>query len=463
MTAGRLVLPALRWRPESGFGHEREAIAAALESGAGGFIIFGGTAEAVRALTAGLRERAGRELLLAADLERGAGQQFAGLTDLPPPGALATLGRPAVTRAAAITAAEARSVGVNWVLAPVADLDIEPENPIVQSRSFGADPAAVADCVAAWVESCQASGALACVKHYPGHGRTRSDSHLEVPVVPATPAQLEAADLLPFRAGIRAKVAAVMTGHLAVPALDPSGAPATFSAPILRRLRRDGFDGLIVTDALIMGAAGGRPPGETALAAVRAGCDLLLYPDGPAAAARALGAPRALPDGRLGQSLSRYDQALERASLPPPPLAGDPAALAAAMADALLKAGLAGDRPTLRGPLELQLIDDDLGGPWPPSPPLLLDRLLAAAGCGPGSGGSRVLVVAAEPRGWKGRAGLSPEAAAAVTEAQADLAVLFGHPRLARTFPPGLPVLVAWHRQMLMQRAVAGRLAAWTA
>lgn len=463
MRAGRLIFPALRWKPESGFGHEREMINRALGFGTGGFIIFGGPAEAVRALSGELRERAGRELLIAADLERGAGQQFAGLTDLPPPGALALLGAEAVGRAAAITAAEARSVGVNWVLAPVADLDLEPDNPIVQSRSFGSDPAAVADCVAAWVGACQAGGALACVKHYPGHGRTRGDSHLEVPVVPATLDQLESADLLPFRAGISTEVAAVMTGHLAVPALDPAGTPATFSAPMLRRLRQDGFDGIIVTDALIMEAARTPDPGEAALAAVRAGCDLLLYPAAPEDAARKLEARGSLPAGRVERSLERYRRALARAELPATALSGNPAADAAAMADTLLQGGLRGVPPVLQGPVALQMLDDDQGGPWPPSPSLALDQLLTDAGVAIGAGGSRVLVVAAEPRGWKGRAGLSAEAIAAIGVSRADLAVLFGHPRLAANFPAGVPLLVAWHRQALMQRAVARLLAGWMA
>ena len=144
----------------------------------GGFIIFGGTAESVRRLTADLLRRAGRPLLLASDLERGAGQQVAGLTEFPPPMALASLHDPAVVRwAASVTAQEARAVGINWVFAPVADLDILPENPIVQTRSFGGDANEVATYVASGLRG-SVSGALACAKHYPGHGRTTVDSHM---------------------------------------------------------------------------------------------------------------------------------------------------------------------------------------------------------------------------------------------------------------------------------------------
>ena len=123
---GCLVFPALRWREETGFGHEDAAIEAALRFGAGGFILFGGTADGVAELTGRLRRTAGRPLLFAADLERGPGQQVRGLDELPPPRALASLGEPAVIRGAGVlTAVEALSVGINWVLAPVADLDVE--------------------------------------------------------------------------------------------------------------------------------------------------------------------------------------------------------------------------------------------------------------------------------------------------------------------------------------------------
>ncbi|HZB27932.1 MAG TPA: glycoside hydrolase family 3 N-terminal domain-containing protein, partial [Gemmatimonadales bacterium] len=133
-TPARLILPALRSEALSGFAHEAGRIADALEIGVGGFIIFGGTAESVRRLTSDLLRRAGRPLLLAADLERGAGQQIAGLTEFPPPLALASLNDPAVVRwAAAVTAQEARAVGLNWIFAPVADLDVLADNPIVQT------------------------------------------------------------------------------------------------------------------------------------------------------------------------------------------------------------------------------------------------------------------------------------------------------------------------------------------
>jgi len=191
MTVSRLIFPAIRWRDDTGFDHEWEAIGQALALGVGGFIIFGGPAESVLALTQRLRREAGRPLLLAADLERGAGQQFDGLTQFPPPRALTALDRLEVTRwAGAVTAHEARGVGINWVFAPVADLDLLPDNPIIQTRAFAAEPELAARHVAAWIEGCQGAGALACAKHYPGHARTTTDSHITLPVVSATREQL---------------------------------------------------------------------------------------------------------------------------------------------------------------------------------------------------------------------------------------------------------------------------------
>jgi beta-glucosidase-like glycosyl hydrolase len=468
MTPGRLVFPALRWRAEGGFRHEAPLIEAALEFGAGGFILFGGSVDDVAELTTRLRREAGRPLLIAADLERGAGQQVNGLDELPPPAALASLDDPAVLRGAGVlTAVEALSVGINWVLAPVADLDIEPENPIVQTRAFGADPERVAASVAAWIVGCEAAGALACAKHFPGHGRTRMDSHDTTPIVEADAATLRRTDLLPFQAAIAAGVSTIMTAHVAYPALDPSGAPATRSAAILELLRRElGFGGLIVSDALMMAGAGGTAE-PTPLAALRAGVDLLLYPADPVATAALLEREAAGPAGgaRIAEALARYEAALAAAPVDLVPERMPPAGSAVAAADWLLSGPLLrGQAPALRAPLELVVVDDDQGGVWPASPNDWTERLLRERGVtlGDGPGGSRVVLAFAEPRASKGRAGFGPESLARLSASVPDAAVvvLFGHPRLAAILPAGPPVLLAWHRQRLLQEAVARWLAA---
>ena len=468
MIPGRLVFPALRWREETGFSHERDAIAAALEFGAGGFILFGGNADAVAELTAGLRRDAGRGLLIAADLERGPGQQVTGLDELPPPRALASLGDPAVLRGAGVlTAIEALSVGINWVLAPVVDLDLEPENPIVQTRAFGEYPAEVSAAAAAWIVGCEAAGALACAKHFPGHGRTRTDSHDRLPVVEASAAELRGADLVPFQAAVAAGVGSVMTAHVAYPALDPSGSPATFSAPILRLLREElGFGGLIVSDALMMeGARAGRTPEAAALAALSAGVDLLLYPETPAEVAASLRREVArdpVTAGRVEAALLRYEAALQTVETGEAPERLPPAGSSPAVADWLLSGPLLrGEAPRLSAPLELVIVDDDQGGVWPASPNTWVSDALAARGIALGQGGSRVVLAFAEPRASKGRAGFGAPSRAALASAVpgAALVVLFGHPRLLAELPGGPPVLLAWHRQRLMQEAAARWLA----
>ena len=464
MNPARLILPALRSDALSGFAHEAGRIADALEIGVGGFITFGGTSESVRRLTADLLRRAGRPLLLASDLERGAGQQIEGLTEFPPPMALASLGDPAVVRwAAAVTAQEARAVGINWIFAPVADLDVLPENPIVQTRAFGSDANDVATCVRQWVEGCQEAGALACAKHYPGHGRTTVDSHITLPVVEAPASALRASDLLPFTVAIESGVASIMTAHVAYPTLDDSGLPATLSRTLLGELRnRSRFDGLVVTDALIMdGALKGRRESDAAVEAIQAGADLLLYPNDPRRVRDALQAALAsgtLSEARLKESLQRYDRALAIATAPTPPVARGPFDSADALADALLKQGMTrGSAPTLTGPLDLIVVDDDIGGPHSPGPSDYTHRALGPELIGRYTGGSKVVLVFAEPRAWKGRSGFGAATREAVSHhgAGADLVVLFGHPRLLQELPSRAPVLLAWHRQRLMQEAVA--------
>jgi beta-glucosidase len=449
---------------DAGFDHEAEHIATALELGVGGFIIFGGTAERVSWLVASLRERSSAPLLIASDLERGAGQQFQGLSELPPPRALAALGdADAVFEAGRLTAAEANSAGIDWVFAPVADLDAHPANPIVQTRSFGDSPAAVAECVRQWVEGCHAGGALSCIKHFPGHGRTATDSHAGLPVVQATVSELEQEDWLPFRAGIAAGVPAVMTGHIAYPAIDPSGKPATVSPLLLGLLReRLGFEGVVVSDALIMeGAFEGRSEAETYQEAVNAGVDLLLYPRNLRTAVNAISGG-AVPEARLAEATARYERLLQQAEALPPaaPTAG--AEVERRLASRLVEQGMRrGALPALVPPVELVLVDDDVGGPYPPSPNDYVAQELRRLGVPLGAGGSRVVLAFAEPRAWKERSGLSVdnrEQLAALAPG-ADLVVLFAHERLVAEVPAGPPVLLAWHRQRPLQLAVAQQLA----
>ena len=311
----RLVCPALRWR-HGAFRSERAKIEQAIVAGVGGFILFGGTRGAVTALTSALRDLAGRPLLLGSDFERGPGQQVRGLTELPPPAALGYLNDLGATYACGqITGTEARAVGLTWVFAPVCDLDSEPKNPIVQTRSFGADPQLVGSHAAAWIKGCQEHGVMACAKHYPGHGRTTTDSHEGLPIVAATVAELQQMDVAPFVEAVKAGVASVMPAFVAYPAWDSTGSAAGFSTSILDYLRTTiGFAGLVVTDAFIMGGAtAAAPEGAAAVAAVNAGCDVLLYPTDWAGVVRAL---EQVGPERAEHALACYEAAVNPGASP---------------------------------------------------------------------------------------------------------------------------------------------------
>lgn len=187
-----------------------------------------------------------------------------------------------LTRSAAMALGhDLRAVGIDLDLGPVVDVNSEPDNPVIGTRSFGADPAVAARHTTAWVEGLQAVGVAACAKHFPGHGATTVDSHAGLPTVDVPTEVLVARDLPPFLAAARAGAVAVMTSHVLLPALDSSW-PATLSAPVLAMLRRElGADTLVVTDALDMaGASGGRGVPAAAVLALRAGADLLCL--GPA-------------------------------------------------------------------------------------------------------------------------------------------------------------------------------------
>lgn len=470
MNLGRLVFPALRWRAETGFTHEQPAIEEALALGVGGFIVFGvggARADEIAELTADLVRCAGRPLLIGADLERGAGQQAHRLTPVPPPAALASLDDDQVLRwAGSVTAREARGIGVNWIFAPVADLDLEPDNPIVQTRSFGKHPERVGHAVAQWIGACQAEGVIACAKHYPGHGRTVHDSHQRLPSVPVPLAELERTDLAPFTRAVQAGVGSVMTSHVAFPQWDPSGSPATRSPVILGYLRHQlGFGGLIVTDAFIMeGARAGKSEADAAVASLAAGCDVLLYPGdlpGTLSAINTAMNSGVLPQRQVAASIERYERALASVS----PAAPTPALSLSAneVAERLLARGLSrGPAADLKGGIKLTVVDDDIGGWYAPGPSDIVLRTLAKLGVYEQHNGQRIVLAFAEPRAAKGRAGFGPESLARLSAVVpgAALTVLFAHPRLLDQVPPGGPVLLAWHRQPLMQEAVARWIAA---
>jgi beta-glucosidase len=469
---GQLFLEALRLDLEP-LDAVRRRIYDALALQVGGFLFFGAEADAAARLAEEILDSADRPLWLAADLERGAGQHFRGLTTFPPPAALAAHPDPgqAVREAARRTALEARSLGLNLALAPVLDLDVEAQNPIVGIRSFGADPGLVATLGGSWIEACQNEGVAACAKHFPGHGRTTADSHAELPVVDADSEALEA-DLQPFRA-VAGNVACVMTAHVAFPALGGDG-PATLEPAILGDLLRGelGFEGLILTDALNMSGARDGAAETPEVAALRAGCDLLLYPPDLAAAIsaveRAADSAGRVAD-RLRESLGRAERVLGRFEVArgadAGSTAGDESTPAAIAAECVMPVG--GAVPAWLDPSEpvtVATIWDDRQEPARPPFGEGFRAALRAAGwrvAAPGSApdSSLIVLVASTPQAWKGTASLTLTGQAAFEGALAReraFPVVFGHARLlAGVDRPGL---CAWATEPAMETAAARRL-----
>jgi beta-N-acetylhexosaminidase len=211
-----------------------------------------------------------------------------------------------------ITAEEARAVGIHITFSPDADVNSNPDNPIINLRSFGEDPAAVSRLVAAAVRGIQDHGLLATAKHFPGHGDTDVDTHLDLPATDATWARLDSVELRPFRAAIRAGVAAIMSAHIALPTVDAGARrPGTLSPVVQTAILRDSleFHGLVLTDALNMGSlVRNYTPATVAVEALRAGADILLQPADPAATIEAVVA--AVRDGRI--SRDRLDRSVRR-------------------------------------------------------------------------------------------------------------------------------------------------------
>ena len=262
-------------------------------------------------------------LLVGADFERGTAMRLDEGTSFPTAMALAAAGNPrdAYTMGR-VTALEARAVGIHWVYAPDADVNNNPGNPIINTRSFGEDPARVAEFVTEFVRGVEENGALATAKHFPGHGDTASDSHIDLPVIHADRERLEKLEFVPFRAAIAAGVSSIMTGHLSVPSLEPDpNTPATLSTRILTDVLRKElhFEGLVVTDAMDMGGITVRyAPGEAAVRAFEAGVDALLMSPVPDAAFEGLqGALRSgrITRERLDASVRRILQAKARLGL----------------------------------------------------------------------------------------------------------------------------------------------------
>ncbi len=304
----------------------RELARQVTENRVGGVIWFRSNVYETAILNQKLQRLAKIPLLVSADLESGTGMRFDDVTWGPWAMAVGATGDPSLEeRRARATAAAARAIGIHQIFAPVADVNVNADNPVINVRSYGEDPAEVSRFVIAAVKGFQDGGALATLKHFPGHGDTAVDSHRALPVLAAGRERLDAVELAPFVAGIKAGARSVMVAHIALPALDPTPAPplreapkdveyeatsreipaqatvpATLSAPIVTDLLRKqlGFTGLVVTDAMRMnGVTAYYEPGEAAIRALLAGVDMILMPTDVDAAVKAVLA--AVKSGRI--------------------------------------------------------------------------------------------------------------------------------------------------------------------
>jgi beta-N-acetylhexosaminidase len=329
------------------FMNERSAAFAELvrhvrENHVGGVIWFQSNVYETARLNARLQSLAEGNLLVSADLEAGLGMRFPDVTFWPPAMAVAAAGDASLAeQQGRITAREARAVGIGQIYAPVVDVNVNPANPVINTRSYGETPDEVSRFATALIRGIEREGALATAKHFPGHGDTHVDSHRALPRLDVTRERLESIELPPFRAAIAAGVSSIMVGHLGVPAIDDTPAPwrdtfenawgttsaevprdAVLPATVSRRvvdglLRKElGFDGLVVSDAFDMGGLAAHfDPGEAAVRAIEAGLDQIVYsPDPDAAIAAVVEALRSgrLTSARVDESLARIEAARRR-------------------------------------------------------------------------------------------------------------------------------------------------------
>jgi beta-N-acetylhexosaminidase len=324
--AGQLIMPWVLgdFAPEGSDSHER-MLTYIEEHKIGGVIMSVGTPFEVAAKLNDFQRHSEIPLLVAADLETGAGFRMrgaiympgaidlGGATDFPSLMAVGATGQERLAyEMGRITAIEARAVGIHVPFAPVLDVNNNPDNPIINVRSFGEDPERVAQMGIAFIQGVQDNGAIATGKHFPGHGDTETDSHVALPVIRHDRARMDSVELRPFQEAIDAGMGAIMTAHISVPSLNGGVLePSTLSPLVLTDVLRDqmGFDGIVFTDAMDMSAiAQEHDSGEAAVRAVEAGADVILMPASVGGAIE--GIVEAVRSGRISES--RLDESTLR-------------------------------------------------------------------------------------------------------------------------------------------------------
>jgi beta-N-acetylhexosaminidase len=312
--AGQLVLAWISGRYSGPADEEMaRALAWVQRDRVGGFIISNGSAAELTAKMNALQAHARVPLLMVSDLESGPGMRLRGSgTEFPPVMGLAAAGSDSLAFAVGkVIGEEGRAVGLHLTLSPVLDVNSNPGNPIINTRSFGEDPASVGRFAADYVRGVHAGGLLAMGKHFPGHGDTHTDSHMELPRVDEDRARLDAVDLPPFRAAIAAGLDGMLVGHIAVPRVAGDDVPSSISPKVTGSILRGemGFRGLVSTDAFNMrGLTRAYGQGDAAVRAIQAGADILLQPEDIPGVLDAVEA--AVRDGRI--SPARLDESVRR-------------------------------------------------------------------------------------------------------------------------------------------------------
>jgi beta-N-acetylhexosaminidase len=471
----------------------------------GGLIISVGSPLDLASKLNRLQERSPLPVLIASDLEAGTAIRLNGGTPFPPNMGIAAterdldayiLGR--------ITALEGRAVGIHLAFAPVADVNNNPANPIINVRSFGEDPVAVGRLVAAQIRGLQEHGMLAAAKHFPGHGDTGTDSHMALPVLNAGWSRLDSVELVPFRSAIAANVAAVMSAHIALPTLDRGQLrPGTVVPTILTGLLRDslGFNGLVVTDALNMGGITTAYGPEGAVRAFLAGSDLLLQPADPKMAIDAMVAAvarREISTARLNHSVRKVLEVKRRLGLfvrrtvpldSIPLIVGraefrEEARAIASRSIVLVKDvnGTVHNLKRVRQPLSLITYGDEnnraVGNTlaaelrtrgfsvstfklWPASGPASYDSAAAVLTRSP----IALFAVSDKPTEYRGSLGLPDSLVsliAATSKSRPTILVSLGNPYLISGLPEVWSYLIGWRSNSVTEQAVAGALAGIT-
>ena len=314
--SARLIFPRLNPNDYTENADYRNKIKNYVRAGVGGFCVFQGKKEEVKTIIEELRRIAKRPLLFSADYENGLRMRLDDAVEYPRNWALAKMNdQSAITKVAELIALEASTIGIDWNLAPVADVNNNPKNPIINIRAFSDNPEETAKCVDTFIQGAKLGGGLSCAKHFPGHGDVAIDSHLDLPILDYSLERLDSLEFIPFKQAISSGVDSIMLAHIATPKICGDNVPASLSRTIATDVLRVklGFDGVIITDALEMKAIANNYDSYTAVKlALSAGVDIALMPENVDDALKAaLDYANEAPE-QAKKSLERIDKLIEK-------------------------------------------------------------------------------------------------------------------------------------------------------